>query len=61
MGDTEDIFSKIRKREDQINRREINRQISFGSSVRRQISLKELGRMDTIELGYEVKRIRDRG
>ena len=53
MGDTDDIFSKLKKKENQINKREVYRQYTFGGSVTRQMSFKELGRSETIDLGYD--------
>lgn len=53
MGDTDDIFSQLKKKENKINKREVYRQYTFGGSVKRQMSLRELGRSETIDIGYE--------
>ncbi|CBY07169.1 unnamed protein product [Oikopleura dioica] len=53
MGDTDDIFSQLKKKENKINKREVYRQYTLGGSVKRQMSLRELGRSETIDIGYE--------
>ena len=54
MGDIPaDIFTKLKKKENQINKREVYRQYTFGGSVKRQMSLREVGRSETIDLGYD--------